>query len=180
MSDKKTNSPAEETPKTLPEVENLRAELEAKEAQIATLEQQVASQSKQMKTHATELKKRDDEIASQAKRLESLQNDLEAEKSKLAELQATAQEEAPIIFEAKWQDPAGADITRKVTLNIPKVRLPEGGVVHSRGLLKLATGQELSDQDIETSPLLAQMKQARAVAILNRWAQIGAGTLDEV
>jgi hypothetical protein len=81
-------------------------------------------------------------------------------------------------FEAKWKDPAGNEVSRKVEFKVPTVALPDGNAtkVSTVGLSKLANGQELSESEAQG---LEKYDQARAAELINRWAKIGAGVLKD-
>lgn len=77
-------------------------------------------------------------------------------------------------FEASWKDGQGKTKKRKVAFKdgATLVRLASGHIVSSECLLKVANGEDLTDEEKAASDALAQLSQEDARGWLTRLAKI--------
>lgn len=77
--------------------------------------------------------------------------------------------------QVEWKNPQGKIIKKKVTINMPLVRiLSKSNPVSSYGLLEIANGDTPDEKHILG---LEDVTQEKAVEILTQWAKIKAGVL---
>lgn len=83
-------------------------------------------------------------------------------------------------YTAKWKDDAtGKSKTKKVEFvdGSAKVRLLNGQIVSSEGVLQIANGDAPSPALLLKFPLLKELNEEAAQALLTHYAKIGAGFL---